>query len=132
MADHGRRGAGERALIGEVCLFDADRQARYVRPDELHQAFTFELLECAWSAPALRDTIGRTLEAYRRVGALPAWVLSSHDAVRTGTRYGGGEPGAAPGAGRRPADVGAARRGLRLPGGGVGVASGGPARRGAP
>ncbi|MFU8876307.1 alpha-amylase family glycosyl hydrolase [Micromonospora sp. SL4-19] len=84
---------GERALIGEVCLFDADRQARYVRPDELHQAFTFELLECDWSAPALRDTIGRTLEAYRRVGALPAWVLNSHDATRTVTRYGGGERG---------------------------------------
>ncbi|MCW3816368.1 alpha-amylase family glycosyl hydrolase [Micromonospora sp. DR5-3] len=84
---------GERALIGEVCLFDADRQARYVRPDELHQAFTFELLECDWSAPALRETIGRTLDAYRRVGALPAWVLNSHDAVRTVTRYGGGERG---------------------------------------
>ncbi|MGW3613582.1 glycoside hydrolase family 13 protein [Micromonospora sp. NPDC005163] len=84
---------GERALIGEVCLFDADRQARYVRPDELHQAFTFELLECDWFAPALRDTIGRTLEAYRRVGARPAWVLNSHDATRTVTRYGSGGGG---------------------------------------
>ena len=82
-----------RALIGEVCLFDAERQARYVRPDELHQAFTFELLESPWSAPALRDVIERTLDAYRRVGALPAWVLNSHDAVRTPTRYGGGDVG---------------------------------------
>ncbi|MEW2386457.1 glycoside hydrolase family 13 protein [Micromonospora sp. NPDC047707] len=84
---------GQRALIGEVCLFDPGRQARYVRPDELHQAFTFELLECDWSAQSLRDTIERTLEAYRRVGAWPAWVLNSHDATRTVTRYGGGEQG---------------------------------------
>lgn len=84
---------GERALIGEVCLFDADRHARYVRCDELHQAFTFELLECDWSAPTLRNTIRQTLEAYLRVGARPAWVLNSHDATRTVTRYGGGERG---------------------------------------
>jgi hypothetical protein len=44
---------GHRVLIGEVWLPDAQRLARYLRPDELHSAFNFDFLCCAWDAGAL-------------------------------------------------------------------------------
>jgi alpha-glucosidase len=79
---------GHRVLIGEVWLPDADRLARYLRPDELHSAFNFDFLCCAWDAAALRGVIDGTLDAHVRVGAAPTWVLSNHDVVRHVTRYG--------------------------------------------
>jgi alpha-glucosidase len=84
---------GERMAIGEVYLADATARARYVRPDELHLAFNFALLWAPWDAAALRDAIDGSLTAGAAVGAATTWVLSSHDAVRHVTRYGGGEPG---------------------------------------
>ena len=75
-------------LIGEVWLPDAERLARYLRPDELHAAFNFDFLCCAWDAAALRDVIDATLDAHAYVGAPPTWVLSNHDVVRHVTRYG--------------------------------------------
>ena len=79
---------GDRVLIGEVWLPDAQRLARYLRPDELHSAFNFDFLCCAWDAAALRRVIDTTLDAHDRVGAAPTWVLSNHDVVRHVTRYG--------------------------------------------
>jgi alpha-glucosidase len=79
---------GHRVLIGEVWLPDAERLARYLRPDELHSAFNFDFLCCAWDADALRGVIDTTLDAHDGVGAAPTWVLSNHDVVRHVTRYG--------------------------------------------
>jgi alpha-glucosidase len=79
---------GERVLIGEVWLPDADRLTRYLRPDELHSAFNFDFLCCAWDAARLREVIDATLDSHDRVGAAPTWVLSNHDVVRHVTRYG--------------------------------------------
>ena len=52
-------------------------------PDELHTAFNFDFLRCAWDAGALRDVIdehaGRCTPGRR-----PAtWVLSNHDVTGT-------------------------------------------------
>ena len=79
---------GERVLIGEVWLPDAERLTRYLRPDELHSAFNFDFLCCAWDAARLREVIDTTLDSHARVGAAPTWVLSNHDVVRHVTRYG--------------------------------------------
>ena len=79
---------GERVLIGEVWLPDAERLTRYLRPDELHSAFNFDFLCCAWDATRLREVIDVTLDSHARVGAPATWVLSNHDVVRHVTRYG--------------------------------------------
>ncbi|MFB7088459.1 glycoside hydrolase family 13 protein [Streptomyces sp. NPDC056296] len=77
-----------RALIGEVWLADSARFARYLRADELHTAFNFDFLGCAWDATALRTCIDQTLTAHVDVGAPSTWVLSNHDVTRHVTRYG--------------------------------------------
>jgi alpha-glucosidase len=77
-----------RALIGEVWLPDAERFAAYLRPDELHTAFNFAFLGCAWDAPALRACVDRTLAVHEPVDAAATWVLSNHDVPRHVTRYG--------------------------------------------
>ncbi|MEV0808378.1 glycoside hydrolase family 13 protein [Micromonospora sp. NPDC050200] len=79
---------GERALIGEVWLPDRERFANYLRPDELHSAFNFDFLGCAWEAAALRRCVDETLAAHAPVGAPATWVLSNHDVTRHVTRYG--------------------------------------------
>jgi alpha-glucosidase len=84
---------GDRILVGEAWVHPIDRLARYIRPDEMHQAFDFEFLQTPWDAAALRVSIERSLEATQAVGAATTWVLSSHDAERQVTRYGGGMVG---------------------------------------
>ena len=79
---------GERVLIGELWLPDAERFARYLRPDELHTAFNFDFLACPWDPYRLRESIERTLAAHAPVGAPATWVLSNHDVTRPVTRYG--------------------------------------------
>ncbi|RZT82020.1 alpha-glucosidase [Micromonospora violae] len=78
----------DRALIGEVWLPDRQRFANYLRPDELHAAFNFDFLGCAWDATALRESIDGTLSAHAPVNAPATWVLSNHDVTRHVTRYG--------------------------------------------
>ena len=80
--------AGERILIGEIWLEDAERFARYLRPDEMHTAFNFEFLACPWEAERLRACIDSTLAVHAPVGATATWVLSNHDVTRHVTRYG--------------------------------------------
>lgn len=79
---------GERVLVGEVWLDDAERFARYLRPDEMHTAFNFDFMTRPWSAQAMRSSITRTLAEHAPVGAPATWVLSNHDVTRPATRYG--------------------------------------------
>ena len=79
---------GTRILIGEVWLPDAERFARYLRPDELHTAFNFDFLARPWDADGLRASIDSTLALHAPVGAPATWVLCNHDVTRTVTRYG--------------------------------------------
>ncbi|MEU6205794.1 alpha-amylase family glycosyl hydrolase [Micromonospora musae] len=79
---------GERVLVAEAWVEPAERLARYVRPDEMHQAFNFEYLLAAWTAPAQYAVITRSLEATDSVGAPTTWVLSNHDVVRHASRLG--------------------------------------------
>jgi alpha-glucosidase len=66
----------------------AERLGLYLRPDEYHQSFDFDLLEARWSAAEFAAIIERALSAAARVGASCTWVLSNHDVVRHATRYG--------------------------------------------
>lgn len=79
---------GERVLVGEVWLDDAERFARYLRSDEMHTAFNFDFMTQPWSAQAMRASITRTLAEHAPVGAPATWVLSNHDITRPATRYG--------------------------------------------
>jgi alpha-glucosidase len=83
--------AGEysgRVLIGEIWLADANRFARYLRPDELHTVFNFPYLCCPWDAASLREVIDSTLAFHAAAGAPATWVLSNHDVDRHVSRYG--------------------------------------------
>src|SRR3954471_8721940 len=75
-------------FVGEVWLPDAERFARYLRPDELHTAFNFDFLRCPWDAARLRLSIESALAAHAPVDAPATWVLSNHDVTRPVTRYG--------------------------------------------
>jgi alpha-glucosidase len=86
---------GDRMAVAEAWTQSPESMARYVRPDELHQAFNFAWLLAPWSASAFADVVRGTLDAVGLVGAAPTWVLSNHDVVRHPTRYGGGERGLA-------------------------------------
>lgn len=77
---------GDRVLVAEAWVDPLERLARYVRPDELHQAFNFAHLVTPWRAADQREVITASLEAMEAVGAPATWVLSNHDVVRHATR----------------------------------------------
>ena len=93
-----RRGARHLPLRGAACSGmlprsprPGDRPSARPRsrvPDELGQAFAFDILRTPWSAAALRRTVDAQLAAHRAVGALPAWVAGNHDIARVATRLG--------------------------------------------
>jgi alpha-glucosidase len=97
----------DRLLVAEAIVASPERLARYVRPDELHTAFNFDLLACPWDAGELRGVIDANIAAMAAVGAPASWVLSSHDVVRHVTRYGRARTGARAHdqADRQPADT---------------------------
>ena len=61
---------------------------KYVRSDEMHQAFNFDFLTSSWIAKDLKAVITSSLEAADSVGAPSTWVLSNHDVVRHASRLG--------------------------------------------
>nr|WP_066589461.1 glycoside hydrolase family 13 protein [Cellulomonas timonensis] len=79
---------GDRALVAEAWVEPLSRLARYVRPDEMHQAFNFSFLSTPWDAAALRTVVTASLAANDAVGAPTTWVMSNHDTVRHASRLG--------------------------------------------
>ncbi|GAB3065773.1 glycoside hydrolase family 13 protein [Micromonospora schwarzwaldensis] len=84
---------GGRMAVAEAWAETPQRLARYIGPDELHQAFSFDFLEATWSADSFRKVIDTALAEATIVGAPTTWVLSNHDKQRHVTRYGDGEVG---------------------------------------
>lgn len=80
--------APPRILVAEAWVDPMHRLFRYVRPDEMHQAFNFDFLMAGYDPAALRRSIGETFAHAREVGAPPTWVLSNHDTVRHASRFG--------------------------------------------
>jgi alpha-glucosidase len=77
---------GERILVAEAWVSRLPRLSRYVRGDEMHQAFNFTFLQAPWRAAAQRQVIAESLATARSVGAPTTWVLSNHDVTRHATR----------------------------------------------
>ncbi len=77
-----------RMLVAEAWVQPLTRLARYVRPDEMQQAFNFDYLEAPWNVAVLRQVINRSLAVNATVGATTTWVLSNHDVVRHTSRFG--------------------------------------------
>ncbi len=86
-------GYPDRVTVGEVWVGDPERYSAYIRPDELHQAFNFAILESPFEADALREAITNSMASAASVGSLPVWTMSNHDKFRTVTRFGGGAIG---------------------------------------
>ena len=78
----------DRILCAEAWVDSPQRLARYVRDDEMQQAFNFEFLQAPWRAEDLHEAITRSLTAADSVGAPTTWVLSNHDVVRHASRLG--------------------------------------------
>jgi alpha-glucosidase len=82
----------DRILVAEAWVSPTSRLSRYVRPDEMQQAFNFEFMTTGWDALRLRRTIDAALADNGSVGATTTWVLSNHDVVRHSSRFGLGDP----------------------------------------
>ena len=78
----------DRILCAEAWVSPTSRLARYVRPDEMHQAFNFVYLKTQWHAASQREAIRSSIDDIGAVGAVPTWVLSNHDVVRHVSRLG--------------------------------------------
>lgn len=83
---------GDRMMVAEAWVEPAERLARYVRSDEMQQAFNFDFLLAGWDAERLAAAIDASLAAAASVGAPCTWVLSNHDTVRHPTRFGLSDP----------------------------------------
>lgn len=78
----------DRVLCAEANVDPLPRMVEFVRPDEMHQTFNFAFLHSGWDKDKLKRVIDESLATFAEVGALPTWVLSNHDVVRTATRLG--------------------------------------------
>jgi alpha-glucosidase len=76
-----------RVFVAEAWVDTPARLAQYVRSDELHNTFNFDVLESPWDARRLHAAIDVTLAEHLAVGAPATWVLSNHDVARHPSRY---------------------------------------------
>ena len=74
--------------VAEAWVHPPKNATRYVRPDELHQVFNFDLLTAPFEGAFLYDVINRSIELNATVNALPTWALSNHDSPRVASRIG--------------------------------------------
>ena len=65
-----------------------ERLPLYLRPDEYHQSFNFDLLITPWQYESARAAIDQAVRDAGSVGSTPTWTLSNHDVMRHATRYG--------------------------------------------
>jgi alpha-glucosidase len=74
--------------VAEAWVHPPERATLYVRPDELHQVFNFDLLVAPFDDEAIFACVERTLKLMGGVGASPTWALSNHDSPRVVSRIG--------------------------------------------
>jgi alpha-glucosidase len=74
--------------VAEAWVQPPVNATRYVRPDELHQVFNFDLLDAPFHAAHLYEVINRAIDLMKTVDALPTWALSNHDSPRVASRMG--------------------------------------------
>jgi alpha-glucosidase len=77
---------GEQILCAEAFVEPLTKMAKWVRPDEMQQAFNFPFLVTRWNGEQMRQVIKDSISAFHAVGAPSTWVLSNHDQIRHATR----------------------------------------------
>ncbi len=77
----------DRMMVAEANV-NPVRLPLYLRPDEYHQSFNFDLLKARWVATDFSRIIVDAAGRAAAIGAASTWVLSNHDIVRHATRYG--------------------------------------------
>ena len=80
-------GYDDRMMVAEAWV-SPETYPLYLRPDEYHQVFNFDLLLAPWNAAEMLDVITTSVKRAANVGSTPTWVLSNHDVMRETTRYG--------------------------------------------
>ena len=80
--------------VAEAWVHPPIEATKFVRADELHQVFNFDLLIAKFESKELFNCINNTLEMLALVNAPPTWALSNHDSPRIASRI-GVEPGRA-------------------------------------
>lgn len=78
---------GDRMMVAEAWVHTG-RLPLYLRTDEFHQSFNFDLLQANWDADELRAIVRNAVGAAADRGATSTWVLSNHDVMRHASRYG--------------------------------------------
>jgi alpha-glucosidase len=81
---------GDREImaVAEAWVHPPVNATRYVRADELHQVFNFDLLTAEFDSKVLFEVIERSISLNATVNALPTWALSNHDSPRVASRIG--------------------------------------------
>ena len=74
--------------VAEVWVHPPKRATLYVRPDELHQFFNFDVMNAPFESEYLYKTISDMLALVKEQGAWPTWCLSNHDCERVASRIG--------------------------------------------
>ena len=74
--------------VAEAWVHPPINATRYVRHDELHQVFNFDLLDAPFKADFLYEVVTRSIELVGWVGALPTWALSNHHSPRVASGIG--------------------------------------------
>ena len=81
-------GSREVMAVAEAWVHPPVNATRYVRHDELHQVFNFDLLDAPFNAKHLYGVMSAAIELMQSVDALPTWALSNHDSPRVASRIG--------------------------------------------
>jgi alpha-glucosidase len=81
-------GSREVMAVAEAWVHPPVNATRYVRPDELHQVFNFDLLDAPFNAGHLYGVMSAAIDLMKSVDALPTWALSNHDSPRVASRVG--------------------------------------------
>jgi alpha-glucosidase len=78
----------DRVLIGEIYLPIQQLMTYYGKDNSgVNLPFNFQLLQCAWSAPAIAQVLS-DYHAALPPGAWPNWVTGNHDQPRVASRVG--------------------------------------------
>ena len=74
--------------VAEIWVHPPTRATRYVRQDELHQFFNFDVMNAPFDSKILYESISQMLSLVKEQGSWPTWCLSNHDCERVASRIG--------------------------------------------
>ncbi len=65
-----------------------ERRMQYATPEELGQAFNFDLMQCEFDADDYKKVITDNVALAKTEGSSSTWVLGNHDVVRPASKFG--------------------------------------------